>query len=154
MHRDFINIREMEKTFTGINTWANTSWYLVTCQGWGTNTVVVVVGACVVCTHAQSDPEKSLLSLFVSFIFLVFRRKRQYSNHKMFQKLENWIYFKSSSKECHQCTMFLSTVFVDFLNLKLCLLIIYSPLDTTIQLKYVSVLQWVDIFIFFNVFVY
>lgn len=86
-------------------------------------------------------------SLFVSFIFLVLRRKRQYSNHEMFQKLENWIYFKSSSKECHQCTMFLSTVFVDFLNLKLCLLIIYSPLDTTIQLKYMSVLQWVDIFI-------
>lgn len=98
--------------------------------------------------------KKSLLSLFVSFIFLVFRRKRQYSNHKMFQKLENWIYFKSSSKECHQCTMFLSTVFVDFLNLKLCLLIIYSPLDTTIQLKFMSVFQWVDIFIFFNVFVY
>lgn len=94
-----------------------------------------------------------ILSLFVSFIFLVLRRKRQYSNHEMFQKLENWIYFKSSSKECHQCTMFLSTVFVDFLNLKLCLLIIYSPLDTAIKLKYFECTS-VDIFIFFNVFIY
>lgn len=50
--------RNRESLHRYINTCTNTNWYLVTCQGWGTKTVVV--GACVVCTHAQSDPENKL----------------------------------------------------------------------------------------------